>query len=53
MMAVSILLTIFYVLAEGIALPNKSYFNIIPVPVPVLAVNPEILKEVIVGATMS
>jgi len=51
--SVSILLTMLYVPTEGIIFPEESNSRIVPVPVPILAVNPEILKEVIVGATTS
>jgi len=44
---------VLYVPAEGIILPAESNSNIVPSPVPVLVVGPEMLKEVIVDATMS
>jgi len=51
--SLSILDTVLYVPAEGIIFPEESNSKIVPVPVPVLAVNPEILKEVILGATIN
>jgi len=47
---VSILDTMLYVPAEGITLPKESNSYIVPSLLPVLGVNPEILKEVMVGA---
>jgi len=51
--SVSILETMFYVHAEGIILPEDSNSNIVPSLLPGLGVNPEMLKEVTLDATMS
>jgi len=42
-----------YVPAEGIILPEESNSNIVPSLVPVLDVNPEMLNELTLDATMS
>jgi len=50
---VSILETVLYVPAEGIILSEESNSNIVPSLLPVLGVNPEMLNEVTLDATMS
>jgi len=51
--SVSILETALYVPSEGIILPEESNSNIVPSPLPVLGVNPEMLNEVIVDALIT